>query len=293
MRRGRRRGVPGRAGRARDLSGRLPVIQPLAHHRYEMDVAQRAPLVQVQQRGERPRKDGADAVNVRICLGVGRVRGVRPLRCVRRPVHHRRADAAQSEQDQQQQSRQGGAEGQRRKSGGRTGGERRNTKIVPEQVYTPGVDSPDTVFPLRLFPPVAMRFVLSAALFCLLAGPALAQPDVTWDVLARVKVVQDGALYVPQFEPAVARFDGKRVVVRGFMVPLQQAPKQQHFLLSSFPAADCFFCLPGGPESFIEIKLDKAVDFEYEPVNVTGVLRVMTDDPGGMYYRLDEARVQS
>ena len=139
-----------------------------------------------------------------------------------------------------------------------------------------------------------MRFLLSAALFTLLAAPAVsAQPDVTWDVLARVKVVQDGPLYVPKFEKAVAQFDGKRVVVRGFMVPLQQAPKQQHFLLSSFPAADCFFCLPGGPESFIEIKLDKAVDFEYEPVDVTGVLRVMTEDPGGMYYRLDEAVVRS
>ena len=138
-----------------------------------------------------------------------------------------------------------------------------------------------------------MRFFLPALLCLLTALPAAAQPDVTWDVLARVKVVQDGALYVPEFEPAVARYDGKKVVVRGFMVPLQQAPKQQHFLLSSFPAADCFFCLPGGPESFIEIKLDAPVDFEYEPVDVTGVLRVMTDDPGGMYYRLDEAVVRS
>jgi hypothetical protein len=137
-----------------------------------------------------------------------------------------------------------------------------------------------------------MRYLL-LALLGLVALPATAQPDVTWEVLSRVKVVQDGPLYVPEFEEAVARYDGKRVVVRGFMVPLQQAPKQQHFLLSSFPAADCFFCLPGGPESFIEIKLDAPVDFEYEPVDVTGVLRVMTDDPGGMYYRLDDAVVRS
>ena len=138
-----------------------------------------------------------------------------------------------------------------------------------------------------------MRYLLLVFFSVALALPAAAQPDVTWDVLARVKVVQDGPLYVPEFEQAVARYDGKKVVVRGFMVPLQQAPKQQHFLLSSFPAADCFFCLPGGPESFIEIKLDRPVDFEYEPVDVTGVLRVMTDDPGGMYYRLDDAVVQS
>ncbi len=127
----------------------------------------------------------------------------------------------------------------------------------------------------------------------LLALPlaAHAQQNVTWDTFAQVKLVKDEARFVPQFESAVQRLNGQRVRVQGFMLPLDQSPQQAHFILSANPTANCFFCMPGGPESLIEIKSSKTVAFSYDPITVTGKLELLRDDPMGMYYRIIEAAV--
>jgi hypothetical protein len=147
-----------------------------------------------------------------------------------------------------------------------------------------------------------------AALLLLLAAPAFAQqhsmpqgPDpsqvkplpertdvVSWKLLSQVELVKQKDRYVPKFAPGLAALDQKEVKVQGFMMPLQTGDKQSHFVLTAMPQS-CAFCLPGGPESMVEIKTKTPVKYTFEPVVVSGKLAILKDDPTGIFYRIVDA----
>ena len=141
----------------------------------------------------------------------------------------------------------------------------------------------------------------------LLAAPALAQhqppqgmdpnqfkplPDrtdvVSWKLLSQVELVKQKDRYVPKFANDVAALDQKQVKVQGFIMPLQMGDKQSHFVLTAMPQS-CSFCLPGGPESMVEVKSKVPVKYTFEPVVLTGKLSILKDDPTGVFYRLTDA----
>jgi hypothetical protein len=111
---------------------------------------------------------------------------------------------------------------------------------------------------------------------------------VTWKVFGQVELVKQKDRYVPKFANEVAALDQKQVKVQGFMMPLQLGDKQSHFVLTAMPQT-CAFCLPGGPESMVEVKSKTPIKYTFEPVTVTGKLAVLKDDPTGVFYRLTEA----
>jgi uncharacterized protein len=114
---------------------------------------------------------------------------------------------------------------------------------------------------------------------------------VPWKVFSQVELVKQKDRYVPKFAAEVAALDKKEVKVQGFMMPLQMGDKQTHFVLTAMPQS-CAFCLPGGPESMVEVKTKNPVKYTFEPVVLTGKLAVLKDDPTGVFYRLVDA-VQS
>ena len=111
---------------------------------------------------------------------------------------------------------------------------------------------------------------------------------VSWKTLSQVELVKQKDRYVPQFAPAVAALDKKEVKVQGFMMPLSVGDKQSHFVLTAMPQS-CAFCLPGGPESMVEVKSKTPVKYTFEPVVLTGKLAILKDDPTGVFYRLTDA----
>ena len=113
----------------------------------------------------------------------------------------------------------------------------------------------------------------------------------SWKTLSQVELVKQKDRYVPQFSKDIAALDQKDVKVQGFMMPLQMGDKQTHFVLSAMPQS-CAFCMPGGPESMVEVKSKAAVKYTFEPVVLAGKLSVLKDDPTGVFYRLTDA-VQS
>lgn len=135
------------------------------------------------------------------------------------------------------------------------------------------------------------RIAVLASLAVLAVLPAAAQSPVSWETLAQVRLVRDGATFIPRFEAGVQRLSGQRVRVQGFMLPLDQSGAQSHFVLSANPVANCFYCMPGGPESMIEIRAARALEFSYDPITLVGTLELLRDDPMGMYYRLKDATV--
>jgi hypothetical protein len=111
---------------------------------------------------------------------------------------------------------------------------------------------------------------------------------VSWKLLSQVELVKQKDRYVPQFGKDVAALDQKEVKVQGFIMPLQLGDKQSHFVLTATPQT-CAFCLPGGPESMVEVKSKVPVKYTFEPVVLTGKLSVLKDDPTGVFYRLTDA----
>lgn len=120
-------------------------------------------------------------------------------------------------------------------------------------------------------------------------GGTAAQPagTIPWELLQQAKTVQKGERkFGPEFTRAIRDLDRQQVKLYGFMMPLDQSARQKRFLLASFPP-HCAFCLPGGPESIVEVLADKPIEFTYEPIVVAGRLAVLDDDV--VYYRLTNA----
>ena len=111
---------------------------------------------------------------------------------------------------------------------------------------------------------------------------------VSWKLLSQVELVKQKDRYVPQFAKDVSALDQKEVKLQGFMMPLEVGDKQSHFVLTAMPQS-CAFCLPGGPESMVEVKSKTPLKYTFDAVVVTGKLTVLKDDPTGIFYRLTEA----
>ena len=111
---------------------------------------------------------------------------------------------------------------------------------------------------------------------------------VSWKTLAQVELVKQKDRYVPQFSSSVAALDKKDVKVQGFMMPLEMGDKQSHFVLAAMPTT-CAFCVPGGPESMVEVKMKTPVKYTFDALVITGRMTVLKDDPSGIFYRLTDA----
>ena len=111
---------------------------------------------------------------------------------------------------------------------------------------------------------------------------------VSWKTLAQVELVKAKDRYVPQFASSVTALDQKTVKMQGFMLPLQMGDKQSHFVLAAMPQT-CSFCMPGGPESMVEVKMKTPVKYTFDAVILSGKLTVLKDDPTDIFYRLTDA----
>ena len=111
---------------------------------------------------------------------------------------------------------------------------------------------------------------------------------VSWKTLGEVGEVTVKNRVLPRFSDQIVALDQHEVKLQGFMLPLDPGKMQKRFLLSA-NVPTCPFCLPGGPESLIEVLCSKPVAFSTEPIVVTGTLSVLRDDPNGLWYRLKEA----
>ncbi len=109
-----------------------------------------------------------------------------------------------------------------------------------------------------------------------------------WSVLTAAKTKVEKNRVLPVFTSGIQALNQKSQRVQGFMMPLEAGEKQTHFLLSSVPLT-CSFCVPGGPESMVEVKSKTPVKYSMEAVVVEGQFAVLKDDPYGLFYRITDA----
>ena len=120
-------------------------------------------------------------------------------------------------------------------------------------------------------------------------APLAERSDVLpWSLLTAVKTKTEKNRILPVFGADIQALSLKSQRIQGFMMPLSPGEKQNHFLVSSVPLT-CAFCLPGGPESMVEVKTKTPVKYSMEPIVVEGKFAVLKDDPYGLYYRMTEA----
>ena len=123
-------------------------------------------------------------------------------------------------------------------------------------------------------------------------SPVAPLPDradvVPWSLLSQVKMRDVRTGPRPVFSQAQLALQFRLQRIQGFMMPLEPGESQKHFLLTSVPLT-CAFCIPGGPESMVEVFTQTPVKYTLAPVVVEGKLAVLVDDPFGLYYRITHA----
>lgn len=111
---------------------------------------------------------------------------------------------------------------------------------------------------------------------------------VPWSTLTGLTKKTLKTRIAPVFNAEQKALDGKLQRIQGFMVPMDTRPLQRHFLLTSVPLT-CAFCIPGGPESMVEVKASVGVPYSLEPVVVEGEFKLLGNDEYGLFYRMVNA----
>jgi hypothetical protein len=111
---------------------------------------------------------------------------------------------------------------------------------------------------------------------------------VPWSLLTAVTTKNENNKLVPVFTKEQLALDQKPQRIQGFMMPLEPGEDHTHFLLSAVPLT-CGFCVPGGPESMVEVRTKSPIRYTLEPVVVQGRFATLTNDEYGLYYRVTDA----
>jgi len=108
---------------------------------------------------------------------------------------------------------------------------------------------------------------------------------VPWEVLLDVELVFEGIDLVPEYSEEARAIDGETVKMVGFLLPLDATGTRQ---LLSMVSPNCPFCLPGGPNTFVELIADEPVEWTDDAVVVSGRFELLEDSLSGYYYRMTE-----
>ncbi len=122
----------------------------------------------------------------------------------------------------------------------------------------------------------------------------------TWEELAKVTFEEDyheeveEYIFRPIFSDTLKALNRKKVMVEGFVIPIEETGDETFVVLSGLPYLQCFFCGGAGPETVIDIlpksKLKKRLTTD-EKITFKGRLRLNADDLDYLNYILDDAEL--
>lgn len=122
--------------------------------------------------------------------------------------------------------------------------------------------------------------------------------ELTWEIMAMVDFEEtfneelQAYIPYPDFHPPVEALEGKEVIVRGFVIPLEETGDETILVLSANPFSSCFFCGGAGPETVMDIKLksSKGQHFKTDQrMAFRGKLKLNDSDLYYLNYILEEA----
>ena len=122
-----------------------------------------------------------------------------------------------------------------------------------------------------------------------------AQQKLSWNDLSEVSFENVYNLYYddyflkPTFGPIIKSYVGFKVTIKGYFLDFS-LEDDQFYLISKNPMSSCFFCGGAGPESVVEVILNKKPNYKTDQiVEVTGILELNIDDVDHCNYILKEA----
>jgi hypothetical protein len=126
-------------------------------------------------------------------------------------------------------------------------------------------------------------------------GAAVVDWSILLDMQYDIRYVEqfEAEIPFPIFNEAIKSLNGKPIIVKGYIIPVEETGESSVVFLSAFPYTECFFCGGAGPESVMDIipkhkfprfSLDNQVRFK-------GILRLNEDDFDFLNYILEEAEI--
>ncbi|MBK9961826.1 MAG: hypothetical protein IPP06_11005 [Saprospiraceae bacterium] len=92
----------------------------------------------------------------------------------------------------------------------------------------------------------------------------------------------------PVFSPEVKALEGKKIYLKGYIIPTDGYKSHKEFVFSAFPYSSCFFCGQAGPETVLEVASKKPIQYTSEPIEIRGKLRLNKTDVNRLMYQLFE-----
>jgi len=122
------------------------------------------------------------------------------------------------------------------------------------------------------------------------------QQENFWHTLAQVsfKNVKDKNGYdteLPVFSKYLKTFQGKKVQIKGYVIPLDEVGGEGKFMLSSLPFNLCYFCGAAGPETVVEVETTDKVKFSTKQITMEGIIVLNETDPNHHIYILKSAKL--
>jgi hypothetical protein len=129
-------------------------------------------------------------------------------------------------------------------------------------------------------------------LLSLIVSELRAQETDFWQVLAEVtyesKLTGDGEMDSPKFSKRLQGWNGKKISLKGYLIPLSEFGGKDAYMLSSLPFNNCFFCGGAGPETVVEVQVKQSLKFTSERIVVEGILILNHDNPDHHMYILKD-----
>lgn len=140
------------------------------------------------------------------------------------------------------------------------------------------------------------RSIIAVLVIFLFAFAARAQSQNFWQVLAEVgyqsKRDKNGyQVEEPVFSKHLKSWNGKKIRLKGFVIPVSEVGDQDKFMLSSLPFNVCYFCGAAGPETVVEVESVEKIRFTSKPIWMEGTLYLNEKDPDRHMYVLKAAHL--
>lgn len=132
--------------------------------------------------------------------------------------------------------------------------------------------------------------------FWLLASAVSAQQTDDWKILSEVRFEtkpagEDGyEMDVPRFSDRLKGYNGKKIALKGYLIPLSEMGGKQAYMLSSLPFNSCYFCGGAGPETVIEIETKQTISFTTNQIILEGFFVLNDKDLDHHMYILKQAK---
>jgi hypothetical protein len=132
--------------------------------------------------------------------------------------------------------------------------------------------------------------------FLIVARTGFSQADNFWQVLAEVSFrnEEDKSGYTierPIFSKYLKTFHGKKVKLKGYIIPLEESGGKGKFMLSSLPFNVCYFCGAAGPETVVEVETTESIKFSTKQITMEGTLYLNDADPDHHIYILKSSKL--